>query len=87
MGSTAAFCWLQDPSEGEALAAALLQRLASTARLTYATTHHAGLKEMAATDPRFMNASVEFDIATLRPTYRWGQTPSWVQDRLNTCTL
>lgn len=58
-----------DPTEGEALAAAILQRLADTARLTFATTHHAGLKEMV--DGRFVNASVEFDIATLRPTYRW----------------
>ena len=58
-----------DPTEGEALAAALLQRLAGAARLTVATTHHAGLKDMA--DARFVNASVEFDIATLRPTYRW----------------
>ncbi len=57
-----------DPTEGEALAAALLQRLAAIARLTFATTHHAGLKEMA--DAQFVNASVEFDIATLRPTYR-----------------
>lgn len=58
-----------DPVEGEALAAALLQRLADTALLTFATTHHAGLKDMA--DARFVNASVEFDLATLRPTYRW----------------
>ena len=58
-----------DPTEGEALAAALLQRLAGAARLTVATTHHAGLKDMG--DARFVNASVEFDIATLRPTYRW----------------
>ena len=58
-----------DPTEGEALAAALLQRLAGAARLTVATTHHAGLKDMA--DARFVNASVEFDIATLHPTYRW----------------
>jgi len=60
----------QDPTEGEALAAALLERLAVTARLTYATTHHAGLKDLASADPRFVNACVEFDIATLRPTYR-----------------
>ena len=56
--------------EGEALAAALLERLAAAARLTYATTHHAGLKDLAAADPCFVNACVEFDVATLRPTYR-----------------
>lgn len=61
-----------DPAEGEALAAALLQRLADTTRLTFATTHHAGLKDMK--DPRFVNASVEFDLATLRPTYRCSPT-------------
>ena len=60
----------QDPVEGEALAAALLERLATEARLTYATTHHAALKDQAAVDQRFVNASVEFDVATLRPTYR-----------------
>ncbi len=56
--------------EGEALAAVLLERLATTARLTYATTHHAGLKDLAAADRHFVNACVEFDVATLRPTYR-----------------
>ena len=61
---------MQDPTEGEALAAALLERLAATARLTYATTHHAGLKDLAAVDPQFINACVEFDVASLRPTYR-----------------
>ena len=35
-----------DPAEGAALAGALLERLADTARLTYATTHHAELKEL-----------------------------------------
>ena len=35
-----------DPAEGAALAGALLERLADTARLTYATTHHAELNEL-----------------------------------------
>ena len=35
-----------DPAEGAALAGSLLERLADTARLTYATTHHAELKEL-----------------------------------------
>lgn len=60
-----------DPVEGAALAGALLERCAAGAGLTYATTHHAELKQLAAGDARFMNASVEFDLATLRPTYRW----------------
>ena len=64
-----------DPGEGAALAAALLLRLADgRAALTYATTHHAELKEVASTHPAFINASVEFDIESLKPTYRllWG---------------
>ncbi|KAL3147779.1 hypothetical protein ABBQ32_002512 [Trebouxia sp. C0010 RCD-2024] len=64
-----------DPGEGAALAGALLDRLADSAALTYATTHHAQLKERPASDSRFINASVEFDLATLKPTYRllWGE--------------
>ncbi|KAK9823927.1 hypothetical protein WJX72_006408 [[Myrmecia] bisecta] len=63
-----------DPAEGVALAASVLHTLAGHARLTFATTHHAELKQMPAEDARYINASVEFDIATLRPTYRllWG---------------
>ncbi|KAK9844214.1 hypothetical protein WJX81_008230 [Elliptochloris bilobata] len=63
-----------DPVEGSALAAALLHALADRAALTLCTTHQAPLKDIAARDARFENASVEFDLATLRPTYRlmWG---------------
>ena len=63
-----------DPSEGTALAMALLQHLADRARLTVATTHYGELKALKYQDPRFENASVEFDEASLSPTYRllWG---------------
>ncbi|MEB3184295.1 MAG: endonuclease MutS2 [Cyanobacteriota bacterium] len=63
-----------DPSEGSALAAALLQHLADHARLTIATTHFGELKALKYSDPRFENASVAFDGDTLSPTYRlqWG---------------
>ncbi|MFM7393467.1 MAG: endonuclease MutS2, partial [Cyanobium sp.] len=63
-----------DPTEGAALAAALLSHLAETARLTIATTHFGELKALKYADPRFENASVAFDVDTLSPTYRlqWG---------------
>jgi len=63
-----------DPTEGAALAAALLKHLADRARLTVATTHFGELKALKYTDPRFENASVAFDVETLSPTYRlqWG---------------
>jgi DNA mismatch repair protein MutS2 len=63
-----------DPTEGSALAAALLKHLAHNARLAIATTHYGELKALKYQDERFENASVEFDEATLSPTYRllWG---------------
>jgi len=63
-----------DPSEGSALATALLQQLAATVQLTIATTHFGELKALKYNDQRFENASVEFDEASLQPTYRllWG---------------
>jgi DNA mismatch repair protein MutS2 len=63
-----------DPTEGTALAIALLHDLADRAALTIATTHFGELKALKYQDPRFENASVEFDQATLAPTYRllWG---------------
>lgn len=59
-----------DPAEGAALAAAVLLRLAGQARLTVATTHLGALKALAAEDPRIVNASLQFDTAALRPTFR-----------------
>jgi DNA mismatch repair protein MutS2 len=63
-----------DPSEGSALAIALLKYLADRARLTIATTHFGELKALKYQDERFENASVEFDDQSLSPTYRllWG---------------
>ena len=63
-----------DPSEGSALATALLRTLADRARLTVATTHFGELKALKYSDPRFENASVAFDSETLSPTYHllWG---------------
>jgi len=63
-----------DPTEGSALGMAALRRLAGSASLTMATTHHGRLKTLKTTDERFENACVEFDEASLRPTYRllWG---------------
>jgi DNA mismatch repair protein MutS2 len=63
-----------DPSEGSALAIALLQTLADRAVLSIATTHFGELKALKYQDDRFENASVEFDDVSLSPTYRllWG---------------
>jgi DNA mismatch repair protein MutS2 len=59
-----------DPSEGAALAQAVLEVLADAGARVVATTHYNLLKEMAEVDARFANASVEFDAETLAPTYR-----------------
>jgi DNA mismatch repair protein MutS2 len=59
-----------DPIEGAALAEALLCRLAMLGMKVVATTHYGSLKALAHTMPGFANASVEFDVATLSPTYR-----------------
>ncbi len=63
-----------DPTEGTALAIALLTTLADSARLTIATTHFGELKALKYRDSRFENASVAFDSETMRPTYhlQWG---------------
>jgi len=58
-----------DPTEGSALAQALLDHFLRTGALVAATTHYAELKVYAHTTPDVRNASVEFDLATLSPTY------------------
>ncbi|MFN8647400.1 MAG: Smr/MutS family protein [Gemmatimonadales bacterium] len=58
-----------DPAEGAALAAAALVSLTRRGALTLATTHLGALKRIATTTPGVVNASLQFDAATLRPTY------------------
>ncbi len=59
-----------DPREGEALAAAVLDSLCARGGAVACTTHYEGLKALALGDPRFENASVGFDLATMSPTFR-----------------
>jgi len=63
-----------DPSEGSAIATALLEYLGEHTRLSIATTHFGELKALKYQHPKFENASVEFDDASLAPTYHllWG---------------
>jgi DNA mismatch repair protein MutS2 len=59
-----------DPEEGSALGVAVVDHFKQRGAHVMATTHYSGLKVYAANEPGVLNASVEFDEKTLRPTYR-----------------
>lgn len=59
-----------DPTEGAALAISILERLAASGACCVATTHYTELKKYAISTEGVQNASMEFDVQTLSPTYR-----------------
>ncbi|HYM60085.1 MAG TPA: Smr/MutS family protein [Thermoanaerobaculia bacterium] len=59
-----------DPEEGAAIAAAVIEHLLGVGTLLIVTTHLSALKTFAVDDGRIANASMEFDSATGKPTYR-----------------
>lgn len=59
-----------DPDEGAAIGRAVIDELLARRCSAMVTTHLSALKGVAYTNPRVDNAAVEFDVATLRPTYR-----------------
>ncbi|MBK9031498.1 MAG: Smr/MutS family protein [Myxococcales bacterium] len=59
-----------DPDQGAALAQAVIEALAARGVTALVTTHYERLKAVAATDPRYVNASVGFDLEKLEPTFK-----------------
>jgi len=60
-----------DPTEGSALAAAVLLKLRDKRALVLASTHHGSLKIIANDEDKFINAAMEFDHEQLKPTYKF----------------
>lgn len=59
-----------DPNEGAALAIAILQMLQLKGCLILATTHYSAIKDYSTKHPAFITAAMDFDLDTLKPTYR-----------------
>ena len=59
-----------DPAEGAALAVSVIEQLRSQGALVMATTHYSEMKVFALETPGVVNASCEFDLESLRPTYK-----------------
>ncbi len=62
-----------DPTEGAALAASILHEFKKSKPIVLSTTHHGDLKILANNQSGFQNASMEFNLEELKPTYRFKQ--------------
>ena len=60
-----------DPGEGAALGSAVLEGLIERGAVTFVTTHHNALKLFGSQTAGAVNAAMEFDLRTLKPTYRF----------------
>ncbi|MGM0124026.1 DNA mismatch repair protein MutS2 [Enterococcus sp. AZ194] len=59
-----------EPSEGAALAIAMLENLVERGALVFASTHYGEIKEFAVKEPKFLTAAMSFDRETLQPRYQ-----------------